>query len=204
MKLTTIKIRPQRLERWKDIEGYEGLYRISSLGRVKSLNYNHTGKEKILKPRVDSGGYLQVNLSKNGKVKMFLVHRLVLSTFKPIPNMEEMDCNHIDENKANNNIKNLNWMTREENNNWGTRNERGAKSRRIPVIGINIENGEVLELNSVKQGEEFGFHSGNITQCCQGKRKTHKGFKWFYKEEYELQQEISLNLLIMDNIKIKM
>lgn len=120
-------------EIWKDIEGYEGLYQVSNLGRVKSLNYAKQGKEKILKDRISATGYKRVNLSKSGERKTYYVHRLVAETFIPNPNGYS-EVNHKDENKSNNNIDNLEWCTSKYNSNYGTRNERQSekmKGRRL-------------------------------------------------------------------------
>ena len=114
-------------EIWKDISGYEGLYQISNLGNVKSLNYSRTGKERILKPGTDKDGYLLVTLYKNRNKRPFKIHRLVAKAFIPNPD-NKSDVNHKDENKTNNCVDNLEWMTRMENNNFGTRNERISKS----------------------------------------------------------------------------
>lgn len=103
-------------EVWRPIKDYEGLYEISNLGRVKSLNYNHTKKEKILKNVENGKGYLMVCLTKNGKHKLFLVHRLVAEAF--IPNPENKPCvDHINTIKNDNRVENLRWVTCEENSN---------------------------------------------------------------------------------------
>ena len=101
-------------EAWKPIKDYEGLYEISNLGRVKSLNYRNTGKEKVLKNIECSNGYLMVNLTKNGKQKSFYVHRLVAETF--IPNPEDKPCiDHINTIRTDNRVSNLRWVTQKEN-----------------------------------------------------------------------------------------
>ena len=97
---------------WKDIIGYEGLYKISDNGDVLSLNYNHTGKEKLMKGKIDRYGYKVVVLRKNGKRKHIPVHRLVAIAF--LGNVENMTVNHIDGDKKNNNKKNLEWCTNAE------------------------------------------------------------------------------------------
>ena len=90
-------------EIWKDIDGYEGLYQVSNLGRVKSLHHN---KEKILKGSYANKGYHLISLSKEGTQKRYLVHRLVATAF--IPNPYKLECvNHKDENPRNNNVNNL-------------------------------------------------------------------------------------------------
>ena len=101
-------------EIWKDIQGYEGMYQVSSHGRVKSLNYNKTGLEGILNPNNNGKGYLQVYLTKNKKSKKVLIHRLVAQAFLYKPT-DKNYVNHKDGNKSNNNVNNLEWCTRSEN-----------------------------------------------------------------------------------------
>lgn len=165
-------------EIWKDIDGYEGLYKVSNLGNVKSLNYRRTGKERNLKPLTDSCGYLDVKLCKNGKTRHFNVHRLVAQAF--LENTDyKSDVNHKDEDKTNNCVDNLEWMTRKENINYGTHNQRSSKSRSKSVLQF-TKNGEfVKEWSSVIQIQrELGFSSGNISQCCNEKIKTSYGYVW--------------------------
>ena len=113
-------------ENWKDIEGYEGIYQVSDRGRVKSLNYNHTGKEKILKTRKVKERYLHVCLWKDGEYKFCFVHRLVAQAFIPNPKNYPI-INHKDENPSNNCVGNLEWCSSEYNNNYGTKIERFIK-----------------------------------------------------------------------------
>lgn len=168
-------------EIWKDIKEYYGLYQVSNMGNVKSLNYHQTGKERILKPGVDRGGYLIVQLCKNGKCKMLKVHRLVLMTFNPIDNMDKFDVNHRDENKKNNNLDNLEWCNRSYNINYGSRNQKISK----PVVQLDTTTNEVINVYcSATKAEKQGFKNRNISKCCNGKRKTHKGYKWMYLSDY--------------------
>ena len=114
-------------EEWRPIDDYEGLYEVSSLGRVRSIR-----KGIILKPEVVRGGYLQVGLHKKGKVKGFKVHRLVAQAF--IPNPEGLpEINHIDEDKTNNLVDNIEYCDSKYNCNYGTRNER--------IVQTGISNG---------------------------------------------------------------
>ena len=103
-------------EIWKPIKDFEGYYEVSNIGRVRSLNYKRTGKEKILKNIEDYKGYLEVVLTKNGKRKQFKVHRLVAEAF--IPNPENKPCiDHINTIKSDNRVENLRWVTYKENSN---------------------------------------------------------------------------------------
>ena len=162
-------------EVWKNIEGYEKLYQISNFGRVKSLNYNRTGKEKILKPSKDKDGYLHVGLCKNGKAKFFRVHRLVCSAF--LENPENLpQVNHKDENKENNHVDNLEWVSPKENINYGTRNEKMSK----PIIQYTKEGVFIREwVSTITASKQLKIH--HISECCKGKRKTCGGFLWKYK-----------------------
>lgn len=171
-------------EIFKDIEGFEGLYQISNLGRVKSINYNKTRKEKILKYRKHRYGYLMVVLFKDGKRKEILVHRLVAQAFLPNPdNLPQV--NHKDENKTNNCVENLEFCDAKYNSNYGTRNERVAKSltgvyntkKSKPVMCI--ETGVIYPSTNEVQ-RQLGFSRGNISQCCNGKKNTSYKYHWKY------------------------
>lgn len=171
-------------EIFKDIKGYEGLYQVSNLGRVKSLNYRHTGKERILKLEKLNTGYLQVGLSKEGKLKKCKVHRLVASAFIENPNNFKQ-VNHKNEDKTDNCLRNLEWCDVNYNNNYGTRTRRASES--MKGIHINrkdlsrpikcIENGVVY--HSTKEAErQTGVYHSDISKCCNGDRKTAGGFHW--------------------------
>ena len=102
------------MEEWKDVVGYEGLYKVSNKGNVLSCNYYRNSKPHLMKPQKNSNGYLKVVLSKNKKSKQFTIHRLVALAFLPNPDNLEM-VNHKDENPENNNIENLEWCSRSYN-----------------------------------------------------------------------------------------
>lgn len=167
-------------EIWRDISSYEGLYQVSNLGNVKSLNYLRTGNERMLKPVKNRYGYLLVNLCKNGKTRLFKVHRLVAKAFIPNTN-NKSDVNHKDENKANNCVDNLEWTTRKENINYGTHNERMSKSKSKAVIQYSLDGEFIRKWPSATQIKiELGFSQSHISDCCKGKQKTAYGYIWKY------------------------
>lgn len=99
-------------EIWKDIPNYEGMYQVSNLGRVKSFNYNRTGKEGVLKPKPHRDGYFQVMLYKGGRGKMNKIHRLVILAFL---GQSDLQVNHINGIKTDNRLENLEYCTGSEN-----------------------------------------------------------------------------------------
>ena len=168
-------------EIFKDIEGYEG-YQISNYGNVKSLGNDKTRKEKVLKPAKDKYGYLYVNLSKQGKVKKHFVHRLVAQVFIDNPN-NLPEINHKDEDKTNNHITNLEWCDRKYNINYGTHNQRSAESRinhqNTSKQVLCVETGKIyISTNEVQR--QLNLKQGDISRCCNGKRKTCGGYTWCY------------------------
>lgn len=170
-------------EVWKDIPDYEGLYQVSNMGRVKSLNYNHTHKEKIMKLQKGRGGYLNVSLY-NKKAKRYFVHCLVCQAFIPNPdNLPEI--NHKDCNPGNNKVNNLEWCNRKYNCNYGARNKKlstaltnGILSK--TVVQMTLDNQIIKVWPSTREPQRNGFNQGAICACCRGKRKTYKGYKWQY------------------------
>ena len=163
-------------EIWHDIDGYEGLYQVSNKGNVKSL-YN--GSERILRPRQNRDGYLRVQLFKNTAAQDRLVHRLVAEAF--IPNLyNKSQVNHLDENKKNNCVDNLEWATAKENSNYGSRNER--LSRKILQYS---KSGEFVRewTGALEVERELNINHSNIAACCKCKRNFAGGFIWKYKEE---------------------
>ena len=172
------------MEEWRAINGYEGLYEVSNMGRVKSLNYRHTGKKHILKPGKDGWGYLFIYLCKEGSRKKYTIHRLVLTTYNPVENMDKLQVNHINEKKADNRLDNLEWMTCKENCNHGTRNARVAEKNSIPIVQLSLDGKYIRSWKSSHEAERDGFNRGNINSCCKGRLKTHGGFRWCYLYSY--------------------
>ena len=167
-------------EIWKDIEGYEGLYQVSNMGRVKSLGNNKTRKEKILKSSKSNRGYLVVHLYKEGKVKGYSIHRLVTSAFIPNPN-NLPQVNHKDEDKTNNRVDNLEYCDSKYNLNYGTRTERITIANSIPILQFNLDGEFIKKWDSIIQVErELGFNHSSINMCCKGKYKNAYGYWWCY------------------------
>ena len=166
-------------EVWKYILGYEGLYKISNKGRVKSIGY---GKERILKPANNGRGYLKVDLCKNGDKKWCLVHRLVAQAFIPNPN-NLPEVNHLDENKENNRVENLEFCDRKYNCNYGTTKQRMIKKLSKTVFQYSKDGEFIKEWKSVMDVERnLGYAQTNISSCCLGKYKSAYGFVWRYKQ----------------------
>ena len=187
-------------EQWKtaivDGKPYED-YKVSNLGKILSLNYKNTGKAELMNPVTNTNGYFQVNLYKNGESKTCRVHRLVAEAFLENPeNLPEV--NHKDENKKNNFVflnedgtvnkkrSNLEWKTHKDNINHGTRNERAAKANTNgklskKVLQLSLTGELICEYPSIRECGRNGFDHGAVCRCCNGKQKTHKGFRFMYK-----------------------
>lgn len=176
-------------EIWLPVKGYEGLYEVSSFGRVRSIGKGGSGNSKmrIMSPRVTTKGYLSVQLWNNGIGKNHKIHRIVAEAF--IPNwFDDTQVNHRDENKHNNHIDNLEWCSSKYNSNYGTRNERitekmtnGKLSK--PVLQFTKTGEFVREWPSSQEVGRNGFDNSTIRKCCNGKRKSHNGFVWKYKSD---------------------
>lgn len=190
-------------EVWKDIKGYEGLYQISNLGNIKSLNkvqklYINNAKSGIRKGKqlkliLFNNGYYFVNLSKNGKIHSYAVHRLVAKTFISNPNNLPI-INHIDGNKLNNNINNLEWCTYSHNIQeafrlglskpiWKGKFDKNH-NRSKKIIQYDLNGNVIKEWNSIAEASrQLNIEQKNISACCRKKIKTFKKFIWRFKDE---------------------
>lgn len=149
----------------KDIKGYEGLYAITSCGRVWSYKSN-----KFLKGTPDKDGYLKVTLVKEGQRVNFFIHRLVAQAYLPNPsNLPQI--NHRDECKQHNYINNLEWVTAKTNANYGSRNKRIGK----PVYCVELN--KTFD-SQTTAANELGIDVRGISKCCTGTYKTSGGYHW--------------------------
>lgn len=187
-------------EIWKDIEGYEGIYQVSNLGRVRSLDRivpalcHKTGtivdyhrKGCILRQRKVFGGYLAVSftVADTGKHESQFVHRLVARAFVP-GYREDLDVNHKDEDKTNNRADNLEWVTRQENINYGTGKWRRRKYNARRVQQLTMDGKPVATFPTIAEAaRQTGIDASSICGCLRGKRGQHQagGYRWKYTEE---------------------
>lgn len=174
-------------EVWKDVAGYEGLYKVSNKGNVYSVGRKDSRGNKCggrpLKPRYDQRGYFKVGLYKNGKMQNKLIHRLVAEAFIPNPN-NHPEVNHRDETKINNELSNLEWCDKSYNASYGTRGKRIAQAQSKKIRAVNIKTGEVLTFGSVKEAVSKGYSHSAVSKACRGiycGGNLYKENQWYYE-----------------------
>ena len=163
------------------------------MGRIKSLSYLRTGEERLLTLLQSGSGYLFTSLTKNNITRHYFVHRLVYEAFNgKLPRFvaatkgdERMEVNHINEDKIDNRLENLELVTCTQNNNHGTHKQRVSKSNSRKVYQYNMDGTFVKEWDSIKSCNEYGFNSGAIGACCRNfycrhERNDYKGYIWSY------------------------
>lgn len=167
-------------EVWKDVPGYEGLYQVSNLGRVKSLpKKGGWSQAKILRPRYDRNGYNRVGLYKNGKSNEAKVHRLVATVFLGKAPEGKTTINHKDGNHSNNCVDNLEWASQLENN---LHSIHILKNRYVPVARYSMDGHIIKEYESVTAAaQDVHAEKTNIVKACNGfPNRTCAGFVWGY------------------------
>ena len=173
---------------WRDVPGWEGLYQVSDEGQVRTVGGRSGATDKRIQNLKTRGcGYVYANLSKNGKLSQVGVHRLVAKAFIPNPEHKKQ-VNHINGNKTDNRVQNLEWATQEENCAHSHRtglHDEDTKRRSIPLIGINLETGEEVEFVSAREAaRQLGISQGTISAIAKHHLKgTRTGWKFVYKKE---------------------
>ena len=149
----------------RDVKGYEGLYAVTSCGKVWSYK-----SKRFLTPEDNGHGYLRVNLCKDGKDKKYMIHRLVSEAYIPNPNnLHEVD--HIDNDKNHNYVNNLQWLSHKDN---------VRKGRIKPILQLDLDGNFIKEWESAADvGQEV---RANIVHCLKGRKKSAYGSIWKYKE----------------------
>ena len=186
------------METWKPIKGYPN-YEVSDLGRVRSLNWHNEGYTKCLYLKKHPRGYHQVELINQDGKKMLLVHRLVAEAFIPNPE-NKPQINHIDEDKQNNAVSNLEWCTRQQNMDayftnhpdkrrpLNERIKRPTKQQRLYPLRNKFLIGQFsMDGELIREWERardiviaLNYNATSIWECCEGKRKKAYGYKWEY------------------------
>lgn len=184
-------------ETWKDIFGYEGFYQISNLGNVKSLDrivknkaskrrgeYFVQIKGKYPKQHKNPDGYMRVDLCKNKKHKSILVHRLVALHFIPNPGMLDQ-VNHIDGDKTNNCVENLEWCTQIENAAHAVKTGLFKPHNERRIVGTDSDGNKIYFKSAAEAGRKLSINPGSICSVCTGHnphRQTAGGYKWEYAD----------------------
>ena len=159
------------VETFVKVEGFEN-YEVSNLGKVRNIKSGI-----MLKPYLNHG-YLMLCLYGYNKRKNLLLHRIIATAFIDNPG-KKPQINHIDENKLNNDLSNLEWCTERENAIHGTRTKRVAEKLSKKVIQLDLNDNILNVFKSMRQAErETGIDATSISACCNGKRKSAGRFKW--------------------------
>ena len=179
-------------EIWKDVIGLEGIFQVSNMGRIRSLDKyaNVCGggkrlvKGRILKLTKLQNGYYEAQFHHKGERIIYLLHRLVAIHFIDNPlNLPEV--NHKDENPQNNNVENFEWCTSKYNANYGTRNICMMENREfVSVIQLDINGNMIKQWNKMTDAcKETGADISSMIRVCKGKQDTCVGYKWKYADE---------------------
>ena len=170
------------MEEWRDVVGYEGKYMVSNKGEVYSLLSHIKLKRLVI------NGYYRVSLCYDGDIKLALVHRLVAKAF--IPNPENKRCvNHLDENRLNNDVSNIEWATHKENTHWGTNIQRMIETQRNTSPfrkAVYQYDRSLVLINQFQSASEaarvLGIRADGISHAACGREKSYKGFIWSYNK----------------------
>ena len=185
-------------EEWRPVVGYEGLYEVSNMGRVRSVErtvwdnrgYYKTVQERIRKPQNNRHGYLCVVLAKDGKIKNHYIHRLVAEAFiQFVPEANaSYEVDHRNTVRTDNRVSNLCYVTSSQNSLNPKTRERYINNSKTskPVIGIDMVTGLIVEFASAHEAErQMGIAQSNICACLKGRKKSTSNFYWYYADTTE-------------------
>lgn len=190
------------IEIWKPVVGYEGLYEVSNLGKVKAIKWHRGNEEKEIKPYTTYKGYLRLRLCKNGKGKQFQIHRLVAEAFIPNPENKPY-IDHINTDRTDNTVwlnedgsvnyekTNLRWVTNKENCNNPISKQNYSKSNKdktaVPILQFDKNMNFIKKWKSMADAETSLGIKRRLSEYCSEKygRKTASGFIWRYADDYE-------------------
>ena len=184
----------QHGEVWKDIPGYEDLYQVSNMGRIRAFpkmtrigNKKRFCEMRFLSPIVQHSGYAHIGLWRNGDCKQARLHRLVAEAFCVNDNPQcKTQVNHLNEDKLDNRAENLEWVTAKENTNYGTCIERRIYGRERAVECVDMEGNVHCKFRSQAEANSWcgvARNDGHIAACCNGNQKTAYGYRWRYATE---------------------
>ena len=192
----------ENIEIWKPVVGYEGLYEVSNLGKVKAIKWHRGEEEKEMKPYTTYKGYLRLRLTKNGKGKQFQIHRLVAEAFIPNPENKPY-IDHINTDRTDNTVwlnedgsinyekTNLRWVTNKENCNNPISKQNYSKSNKdktaVPILQFDKNMNFIKKWESMTDAETSLGIKSRLSEYCGNKygRKTAGGFIWRYADDYE-------------------
>lgn len=176
-------------EIWKPIVGWEGLYEVSNLGNVRSVDryvmqrdYVRFCKGKMLKPTLHKTNYYIVTLRNSGIQKVSKVHQLVMNTFNPKPSNQKLEINHIDGDKKNNRLENLEWCTHKENLQHASKHHLLSLYR--PINQYDINGNFIKRWDSMKEARDYyGYGINSLRNACKRKSGIHKNYIWRYADK---------------------
>lgn len=171
-------------EIWKDVVGYEGLYEVSNLGNVRSVDFQGKKRIRLLKQATIGDGYLHVNLCKNGVHKTGYTHRLVAQAFISNPERKPV-VDHINTIRTDNRLENLRWVTQRENVNHPITHKRNADAQHYKAVcQYSLSGILITEFKGIRiASRETNTNRVNISKCCKGMAKSAGGYIWKYKNE---------------------
>lgn len=168
-------------EEWKEVFGFDILFEVSNMGKVRTKHHGKTGYQKEYRfiAQADNGsGYLRINIPQSGKQKTIYIHKLVAEAF--ISNPEALsEVNHIDENKSNNRADNLEWCSHKYNCQYGTRNQKVSQKNRKRVV---CNETKIVFESLGEAAKAFDVCDTAIANCLKGRSKTCAGHTWSYAD----------------------